>query len=207
MKKIGCVILAAGESSRFGRQKQLLSFQGQSLVWRIVDTASAAGCLPIAVVVGSNHQNIRRELETLPVLLVENENWQAGIGTSIRAGVQALTAQGPRLEAIVLLVCDQPFVKTETIKKLITLFDTSQKPIVASRYADTLGVPALFNLFCFTELLALPDNQGAKAIIHSNLVRVAELPFPEGAIDIDNPADYEKLIAQAESVSMLNDAT
>src|SRR6266699_654730 len=136
MQKIGAVILAAGESSRFGRPKQLVQFRGKSLVRRVVDTAKDANCSAIVVVLGSKRKQIERELK-----------------------------------------------ETEAI--------------VASSYSETLGVPALFDRSCFQELLALDDETGAKAIILSNRERVAEVLFPEGKIDIDTAADYEKLTAQS----------
>ena len=193
MQDIGAVILAAGGSSRFGQPKQLIQFRDKSLVRRTVDLAIEAGCQPVAVVIGSDDKKIKAALKDAPVALVENQNWERGIGTSIRAGVQRLLESTPRLKAIVLLTCDQPFVKAATIKQLMTLRDETQKAIIASRYENTLGVPALFDHSCFPELLGLDDESGAKPIIMSNRERVAEFPFPEGKIDIDTVEDFEKI--------------
>jgi len=71
--------------------------------------------------------------------------------------------------------------------------EDSGKPIVASRYARTLGVPALFDRTCFEALLALPDESGAKTLIDSRAGDVAEIEFEHGAIDIDTPADLERV--------------
>jgi molybdenum cofactor cytidylyltransferase len=218
MPNIGAVILAAGESSRLGQPKQLVQFRGKSLLGRIVEAASEAGCSPIAVVIAGNagenalpnpHLNplpegeektvSRRNLKNLIVrelkdsaTIVENENWRAGIGTSVRVGVQSLIDNTSNLEAIVLLVCDQPFVDARTIGQLSSLREKTNKPIVASAYSGTLGVPALFDRSCFPELIELSDESGAKSIIMRNRERVAEFPFPQGEIDIDTVADYEK---------------
>jgi molybdenum cofactor cytidylyltransferase len=197
MQKIGAVILAAGESSRFGRPKQLVQFRGKSLVRRVVDAAKDANCSVIVVVLGSKREQIERELKETDAIVAENQNWQRGIGSSIRVGVESAVNQAPDIEAIVLLTCDQPFVKTDTIERLIVMREKTKKAIVASSYSETLGVPALFDRSCFQELLTLPDDSGAKSIILSNHERVAELLFPEGKIDIDTAADYEKLIAQS----------
>ena len=197
MQKIGAVILAAGESSRFGRPKQLVQFRGKSLVRRVVDAAKDANCSVIVVVLGSKREQIERELKETDAIVAENQNWRCGIGSSIRVGVESAVNQAPDIEAIVLLTCDQPFVKTDTIERLFVMREKTKKAIVASSYSETLGVPALFDRSCFQELLALDDETGAKAIILSNRERVAELLFPEGKIDIDTAADYEKLIAQS----------
>jgi molybdenum cofactor cytidylyltransferase len=197
MATIGAIILAAGESSRLGRPKQLIQFRGKSLVRRVVDAADAAGCSPITVVLGSDRKEIARELQQTSAVIVENESWRNGIGTSIRSGIQSSIRHAPSLDAVVLLVCDQPLVDTEVIKQLIARHGETEKTIVASSYSGTLGVPALFDRSSFEELLALPDDSGAKSIILSKRERVAEFPFPQGKIDIDTLADYEGLLAQA----------
>jgi molybdenum cofactor cytidylyltransferase len=203
-KKIGAVILAAGESLRFGRPKQLLEFRGKSLLRRSIDAAAEAGCSPIVIVIPGNseteslgdraelRESMAREAEHTAAV-VRNDNWRSGIGTSIRAGVEHLVKSEIPIEAIALLVCDQPFVAAETIKGLIAMQKKTNQLIVASAYSETLGVPALFDRSCFPELLALSDESGAKPIILRDRKRVAEFPFPEGAIDIDTMADHEKL--------------
>jgi molybdenum cofactor cytidylyltransferase len=192
MVHIGAVILAAGESLRFGRPKQLVQLRGKTFVRGIVDAATDAGCSPIVVVIGSDRDEVTRELKETGVIIVQNENWQRGIGTSIRAGVQSLIDAAPDLEAIVALVCDQPFLDARTIEQLIKLLKKTKKAIVASSYADTLGVPAIFDRSCFQELLALDDKNGAKKIILLNHERVAEFSFPKGKIDIDTEAELEE---------------
>jgi molybdenum cofactor cytidylyltransferase len=105
------------------------------------------------------------------------------------------------LAAVALLVCDQPFVDARVIKRLIAIRKSSKRRIVASAYSDTLGVPALFDRSCFDELLQLADNSGAKPIILRDLQRVATFPFPQGAVDIDTAADYEKFaVAQSQRI-------
>jgi molybdenum cofactor cytidylyltransferase len=196
MQDIGAVILAAGESSRFGRPKQLLQFRGKSLVRRIADAAGEAGCEPIAVVTGSDGEKIRAELRGARLKIFENQNWRAGIGGSIRLGVQGLIDIQPKLEAIVLLVCDQPLVDAGAVRQLIAIREKTNKAIVASGYSATLGAPALFDRSCFRELLALEYGNGAKSIILCDHERVAKFPFPKGKIDIDTLDDYEKLIGR-----------
>jgi len=191
MQKIGAVILAAGESSRFGRPKQLVQFRGKSLVRRVVDAAKDANCSAIVVVLGSKREQIERELKETDAIVAENKGWRRGIGSSIRVGVESAVNQAPDIEAIVLLTCDQPFVEAQTVRELIALYEKTKKAIVASSYSDTLGVPALFDQSCFAELLALDDASGAKPIILSRRERVAEFPFPEGKIDIDTAEDLE----------------
>ena len=193
MRSVGAIILAAGGSSRFGRPKQLLLFQGETLVRRAVRAVSDGGCGWIAVVAGEERDLIERELRETPAVLVENPDWQRGLGSSIRCGLSHLLSSRPGCDAVVLVACDQPFVDASLIKSLIAQQEASGKPIVASSYADTLGVPALFARACFESLLALPDDSGAKALIESRSADVAQIEFEQGALDIDTPADFERI--------------
>jgi molybdenum cofactor cytidylyltransferase len=192
-KRIGAVVLAAGGSSRFGQPKQLISFRGQSFVRRIIDAACEAGCSPIVVVIRTEDERLHCELDRAGVVTVQNQQWSRGIGSSIRCGIEALINSSPDVEASVLLVCDQPAVDVRVIQRLIALRETTGKTIVASNYADTLGVPALFTRSVFQELLSLDDKAGAKSIVLRSCERVASLSFSEGQIDIDTPEDWEKL--------------
>jgi molybdenum cofactor cytidylyltransferase len=187
------VILAAGGSSRFGQPKQLLPLRGKTLVRTIVDAACEAGCSPVVVVIGSDGEKIQDELAHADVIKVENKDWRRGIGSSIRTGVQTFIDQAPDVAAVLLLVCDQPAVNARFIESLIATHETTKKDIVASSYADTVGVPALFGRSLFKELLALGDESGAKSIILQHPERVAQLAFPEGAADIDTWEDWETL--------------
>lgn len=193
MRNVGAIILAAGGSSRFGQAKQLLSFQGESLVRRAVRTAIEAGCACVTVVVGDARDRIETELRETPAVIVENPEWQRGLGTSIRCGLRHLLSLRPEIDAVVLLACDQPFADASVITSLIAQRENSHKPIVACSYANTLGIPALFARACFESLLALPDDSGAKALIESHSADVAQIEFEKGAIDIDTPADFERI--------------
>jgi CTP:molybdopterin cytidylyltransferase MocA len=116
-----------------GQPKQLLRFRGKSLVHHIVAAARQAGCSPVIVVIGSDSEKVTGELRLTSALIVENENWQRGIGSSIRAGVQGLIDYAPGIDAVVLLVCDQPFVNANTIRNLIKLREETKKAL--SRHA------------------------------------------------------------------------
>lgn len=193
MRDVGAVILAAGGSSRLGQPKQLLSFQGESLLRRAVRSALEAGCTCVTVVAGEARDRIEIELRGTRAAIVENLEWQRGIGTSVRCGLRHLLSSRPDIDAVLLLACDQPFLDAGVIASLIARREGSGKPIVASSYAGTLGIPALFHRSCFESLLALQDDSGAKALIESRSADVAQMEFEQGAIDIDTPADFEGL--------------
>jgi molybdenum cofactor cytidylyltransferase len=193
MRNVAAVILAAGGSSRLGRPKQLLTFRGETLVRRAVRAAAEAGCDPVIVVVGDLGDAIRIELQPTSAIIVENPDWQRGLGTSIRRGLQEVVGS---IDAVVLLTCDQPLVDKAVIAELIAMSEKTGKPMVASSYANTLGVPALFDRSCFADLLALPDDSGAKTLIAARPNDVAAVAFEPGALDIDTPEDFERLTAK-----------
>jgi molybdenum cofactor cytidylyltransferase len=197
MGNVGAIILAAGASSRLGQPKQFLSWQGESLVRRAARSASEAGCARVTVVAGEARDRIENELRGTAAVIVENPEWQRGLGTSIRCGLRHLVSAHPELDAVVLLACDQPFVDANVIQSLIAQRENSRKPIVACSYAGTLGVPALFDRAFFEALFALADDSGAKALIEAHSADVAQIEFEKGAIDLDTPADFERIKSEA----------
>ena len=187
---VAAVVLAAGGSIRFGKPKQFAIFQGETFVRRIVAAANEAGCAPVVVVAGAIQ--ITSELAGFTVSIIEHPNWSNGLGSSIAVGIRHAVTISAQLDAVILLSCDQPFVNAATLRQLIQRI-WKRKPIVASAYADTLGIPALFDRSCFPDLLRLKGDSGAKGIILARRHDVASFDFPAGEIDIDTAADYEKL--------------
>jgi molybdenum cofactor cytidylyltransferase len=187
---IGIIILAAGASTPMGKPKQLLPYQGRSLLRHITEIAIASQNQPIIVVLGANAEIIKPEICQLPVQIVENLQWGLGMSSSIQAGVNAL---GQNVEAVVITLCDQPFVSPEVINQLVEAYRLSDKAIVACEYTDTLGVPALFHHTFFSKLANLKQGEGAKQIIKKYINQVTSVPFLQGKIDIDTPDDYEQL--------------
>lgn len=189
---VGIVILAAGASTRMGTPKQLLHYRGRSFLSHAVEVATASVCRPIVVVLGAYVERIKPEVSQFPVQVVENFQWSEGMSASIRCGINTIEAAPQKTEAVVLMLCDQPFVCTQVINRLVETYYLTGKPIVASEYAGTLGVPALFSRNFFSELVSLKNAEGAKRVITRNLNEVACVSFAEGAIDIDTPKDYEQ---------------
>ncbi len=192
---IAIVILAAGASRRMGVTKQLLQVGGRSLIRHAVDAALASSCRPVVVVLGANADAVQPEVEELPVQVVQNAWWSEGLSTSIRAGIEALTGGADPPEAVVLALCDQPLVGSDSIRALVAAYRATARPIVASQYRGALGVPALFARALFPELLALDGDQGAKQVIQRHLSSVCPVPCPQGAVDLDTPQDYEEVRA------------
>lgn len=192
LQQVGIVILAAGASTRMGTPKQLLKFQGRSFLRHTTEIALASVCKPVIVVLGANALPIRNEISELPVIIIENHNWRQGMSSSIQAGIKTLE-HNSNIDAVILLLCDQPFISVDIINELVEAFYTTAKPIIASEYKQTLGVPALFARQLFSELMNLNSASGAKQVIQKNEELVHKVCFELGAIDIDTPEEYEQL--------------
>ncbi len=192
--QVGAIILAAGGSVRLGFPKQLVRYRGKSLVRHVIDAAEDTPCHPVVLVIGSHAEEVSKEAQGTSCLIVRNAEWPAGLGTSIRAGLRAALDSEPGLEAVFLLVCDQVAVNKELLRTLAETRADSAFAIVASEYSGTIGVPALFDRSCFEELMALPDDSGAKSVILKNPAQVRTISFPEGADDIDSPEDVDGLV-------------
>lgn len=191
--QIGIVLLAAGGSTRMGRPKQLLTYRGHSLLRHAAEVAIASPCRPICVVLGAHVERLLPELHRLPVLVAKNTAWETGMGSSIRLGLETVMAAAGPIEAVVLMLCDQPWVSSDTIGRILQAHRASGRPIVASTYGEGEGVPALFGRAFFPELLSLRGPGGAKQIIQRHRHEVASVAVPEGAVDLDTPQEYARL--------------
>lgn len=191
----GFMILAAGQSKRLGSSKQLLLYEGQNLINRLIGILKRASSYPITVVLGANADSIKKAIIDQDVDIVVNENWEEGMASSIRTGLVSATQSNPLLDGIMILVCDQPFLSEESIRSLLELQKNSGLPIAACYYSNSIGTPALFHKSVFPELLTLKGDTGAKLIIRNRESEVAKLHFDKGVIDIDTLEDYNKLIS------------
>lgn len=194
--KYGVVILAAGSSSRMGKPKQLLGYKHSTLLLHAVDQSLPLPDAAIIVVTGASHKLVEEQLAGKHVTIRYNAEWENGMGSSIRTGVMALISIHTFLEAILIIVCDQPFLTTAILSGLVDGYRSTGRGIVASAYQDTIGTPVLFAAKYFDGLMHLEGEEGAKKIIHKNMDDMATRPFPLGGIDIDTQEDYLKLMDQ-----------
>lgn len=193
---VSIILLAAGSSSRLGQSKQLLQVNGVPLLLHSARAALSSGARDVIVILGANeqpHQNLIREL---PVTTIANHYWKNGVGSSIKSGLNYLIRKSPDTEAVIVMVCDQPSLTADHLRNLIDSFRNTRSPIIASTYANTAGVPALFARSFFTNLLMLRDEEGAKKIIHQFEGQVKTIDFPEGLFDIDTAEDYENYLGR-----------
>ncbi|MDR0794075.1 MAG: NTP transferase domain-containing protein, partial [Chitinophagaceae bacterium] len=174
-----------------GTPKQLLSFEGKSLLKRITGEALAGH--PVTVVLGAYHEMVAKELTGSDAAIIINPQWENGMSGSIRLGLSNLLSAYPDMERCIITVCDQPFVNAQVFRELALLADKTGKGIVSTGFAGTYGVPVLFSKKYFGELLSIEGKEGAKKIIQNHPGDMAIFPFDAARFDIDTQADYFNL--------------
>ncbi len=175
-----------------GAPKQLLRLDGESLVRRAVRTVLTSRCAAVFVVVGAHADAIAREIDDLSCTRVDNPNWHDGIGSSISAGVTAVSTARPPFDAVLISLVDQPNVTAGLLDRLLAAGETAPVGLVACEYAGTMGVPALFARRHFDALRALTGDRGGKGVLAAQTDAVIRIPFPEAAIDLDTSDDYRR---------------
>lgn len=193
MSDCAAIVLAAGASTRLGQPKQLLQIDGESLLRSTVRLAAESGCAPIFVVLGFEADRMRQELHGLPVKIVVNQDWQSGMGLSLRCGISAGMKETPEPQKTLVLLCDQPSLSAEILLSLLRTSAKTKSLITASRYASRSGVPAIFDRQLYPDLLKIEGDQGARAVIQRYAEQTSTVEFPDGIIDIDTPEDLANL--------------
>ena len=174
-----------------GRPKLLLELEGRPIIRHAVERVISAGIRHVLVVAPPEHEALARALDGLEVRFAVNPAPEAGQGSSVSAGMRAVTAG---TTAVLIALGDQPGIPAEVIPALLEALKTPGKCIAAPRYADGLGNPVLFAASVFPELLVLAGDRGARAVVERDPSRLSQVdvgcPMPR---DIDTPEDYESL--------------
>ncbi len=182
-------MLAAGLSSRMGRNKLLLELGGEPLVRRAVRTALGAGLGPVLVVTGHQREGIEAALAGLACTPVFNPDYARGMNTSLRAGFRAVP---DACAGAVVLLGDMPFIEREHVARLCEAFRAGSAKIVLSRFGGVTAPPILYGAGAFDALRALPDDAPGKSVIEMYRSETAAVEQPAAALrDLDLPADVE----------------
>ena len=173
-----------------GRHKQLLNWQGTTLLKHTIETANKLSDT-VMVVLGHKAERMVSEI-TSSIHHCVNSAWKKGMGTSIALGIKELKhIANPN--AILILLVDQPLIDTVYLKRMIKRYTDSKNKIIATSYKGEAGVPAVFPASFFEELKALNEDYGAKNVLKQNRERVVLLEADDKIIDIDTPEVYNYL--------------
>lgn len=197
-RMIVAIVLAAGESSRMGRPKALLPFQGTTFIEAIVGALKQSKVGEIVVVIGHNAEEMQQRVKNLPVTIVINRDYKSGQLSSLQAAICHLTASAHAVDGILVHLVDHPYLNPVLVDRMIDSFYAAQKLIVLPRYQKRRGHPVIFSASLFDELLKAPLAQGAKAVVNAHRSDTLELETDEAgiAIDIDTPEEYRQHVKE-----------
>lgn len=193
---IATILLAAGESSRYGSPKQLLRIGGVPMVRRAALAAIDAGAR-VVVVTGAHRAQVEACLRGLDLVCTFNATWREGMGGSIAHGVGHVRHAMPAVSACLVVLADQPDITAGDLRHFIAAAAAAPRRIIGARYGSVIGAPCLFPRCFFEELAALSGDGGARTIIRRHADCVDELAVPNAALDIDTADDYSKHVRAA----------
>ncbi len=195
MSDICIVLLAAGNSSRYGSAKLLEEFEGQTLIRRIAKAALEINNR-VLVVTGAYAERIEAELAGTHAMVVHNAAWREGMGTSIATAFKHILSDAGPYAAAIVCPADLPLIGSVQLQRLIDAHHTQPKQIVVSDWGEAQGAPCLFPHRYFAELAQLKGPQGARLLLTRYATAVECVAMPEAAIDIDTAEDYACLTVE-----------
>lgn len=190
IEPVGGVILAAGQSSRFGQPKMLMPWRGKPILRHVAEAALEGGVNPLVVVSGAEEEGMQQACEGLPVVLVVNKEWETGQSSSMRKGLQALP---DNTGAALFLLADQPFVSPALIKQIIERHQKILSPVIAPRVGEQRSNPVLFDRVTFPDLLTVQGDRGGRALFDRYEISYVDWDDANLLLDIDTPEDYRRL--------------
>lgn len=192
--KIAVIILAAGNSNRMGKIKQLLEWEDKTIIEKIIKLSLSLKTKDVFVVLGSNYKKIYDVINKYNITIIKNNSWENGIGSSISTGIKKVMGYYNSLDGILIILGDQPLISKKYLKKMIHVFFKKKPDIVSSKYKKSFGVPAIFSNSIFQSLTNLNKDFGAKKLMEIHLKSMIILkPDQEILYDIDTEKDYRDI--------------
>lgn len=190
-RAVAGIVLAAGSSTRMGRNKLLLPLGGESVLRRVVRRALAARLEPLVVVLPPDGDRVVSELSGLPCRPVVNPDPGRGQPSSLRVGIEALPAE---VEAAVVLLGDMPLVTEAMVAALVQRYRETGASLVVSDYGGVAAPPTLYGRSLFEELRAAAAEAGGRTVVARHRGEAASVGWPPEALaDLDVPEDYARL--------------
>ncbi|MBV8551291.1 MAG: NTP transferase domain-containing protein [Acidobacteriaceae bacterium] len=188
---VSAVVLAGGMSTRMGTPKQLVCIQGKPLLETVLFTLRASRVDEIVIVLGHSADIIQQQIPLGGVKIVINELYRDGMGTSLRTGINSVGADA---DGALIVLADQPFVRPETIDRLIEEYQERKPQIVIPFYNGFRGNPVLLDRTVFAELAGLSGDIGCRAIFGSHAQGILKVPVDDCGVlqDLDTRADIAR---------------
>ncbi|MBM3136712.1 MAG: nucleotidyltransferase family protein [Chloroflexi bacterium] len=193
LKKPAGILLAAGGSRRLGEPKQLLRIHGNYLINHMIGIIRSAGIDELVVVLGSSYEKISEAISDGDIDLIRNPEWEEGISSSIRKGLEKINDS---IDAAIIFVVDQPFLSKDILERFISFYEKHDPEILVTRVGEHIVHPVLYKRRIFEQLKKLEGDKGGKQIFNRNTISHFDLEDKHLLIDIDTGDDlniFEKL--------------
>ena len=188
--ELHCIVLAAGQGTRFGASKMLAEIGGEPMIRRVVQTVKQAEIGPVHVVTGHDATAVESAINNICDGCLHNPLYRDGMGTSIAAGIASLPSS---CSAVLVVLGDQPLVSADHLTRLVAAWHEQPHSTVASSYDGTIGPPALFPRAQFDALAALRGDKGARDLLRDPQADVIVLECENPMPDVDTPDDLDAL--------------
>ena len=189
-EKLGIVLLGAGNSKRFGGRKQFYEIEGEMMYLKMIRKLNRIPNTECVLV--TQFEEMKDQVKGFEIVI--NHNPEDGISHSISLGIKALLEKREPLSGMLFAVCDQPYLKIESIERLVKEYRRSCKKIACLSYKETMGNPVIFHLDYVDELLSLTGDIGGKKVVKKHMTEVlfVEVKEEKELFDIDYKQDIEK---------------
>ncbi len=187
---LSILIPAAGASERLGQSKQLLQYEGSSLIQNAVNTANSINPREIIVVTGADSKAVSAAAQDSSVRWVHNPHWSAGMGGSIALGAASIN---PESWGLMIFLCDQWRLQKQDLRDLARTWRSDPKRIVVAEAEGRYMPPVIFPSVCFNQLRALQGHQGARSLLKAHPELLTPVPMQNAAFDLDTQTHLDKL--------------
>jgi len=196
MKALAAIILSAGESRRMGRPKALLACQGTTFLGHLLRSTAHPAIGFRRVVLGAAADEIQRAAGLAPEIVVVNKDWPKGQLSSIQAGLRSLP-EG-KTDGVLLCPVDHPLISPHLVDQLIKTFRGKNAPVVLPTWEGKRGHPVIFAASLYPELMAAPDAEGARAVVHAHEKELVEVPTKEegSVLNLNDPEELARAAAK-----------
>ncbi len=194
MKNISVVILAAGQAHRFGAHKILQNLPNNlSIIRQIVHIVLEAGFQKPIIVTKEPDHLLRQELSDVDCVWISNPDAHLGMSTSLQKGIQNIPEDA---DAAMVVLADQPFITVELLQKLTIEYNNTHSQIVYPLVQGKRSNPVILDRTVFSAVMELRGDVGARALLPGFSVTTIDWPDKRLPLDVDTPADYERVLAE-----------
>lgn len=188
---ISAIVLAAGRSTRMGKNKLVLPLDGRPVLGRVLDALKGSKVGEIVVVLGEGAEEVRRKVDLSGTRVVVNPRYAEGMSTSVKAGLRSVS---PSAAAAVVVLGDQPFLSSALVDSLIDGFLEEGAPVVVPVRLGRRRNPVLFARSAFPEIMNISGDRGAKAVVEAQGAAALEVKVGQAGtvLDVDTPSDYRR---------------